>query len=1723
MMDERHGCGRGRQGFAMVAVLLVLMALFVLCAPFLLTVRNADRASAQHADLASSRLALDAATRHARARLGASHAAADPTPYHDSLEELEVTNDFPEGFLDPSDESGVMWDLEVADLAGRVDLNSAPPQMIANLTGGVARLRAKLAEDAKEIPVHSTAGFAPQGLVWVGGELIGYSTIEGASFQQLAREIGVLRDADGAPYPCGPAPRAEQDLGQVVIDERAWAVARWRTGRGGGGEDGELRTFDAIEQVADAATELLRALQVPGSERWDAQAILERTATVFGGVRAGATWQRASRLVGAVQAGPEGGCRLQLDEARWFNPGTTVRISDGRTTEYGVVRVAGPGQVVLMDPLVNDYAPYTAEVRPLARRPVNVNTAPPEVLRALFLEVQLRGRNSRMTGAKADQLVEVVVASRPFVGFEDLLRRALLPSAGLEALPKDAPVVPPALAAQEGGLAAADDTTAGFLSESDAVALYKNALNANDGELLYSTMPLCFESRDVYELDLRASVNAASGVERVSRAREQVELVVPQRPLMQVWGRQEDFELALRLEREAAGWVTGPHPTARFDPLYESDPPPRARAHLGPHDTVPSHDPLADEPTYTFASREEDGWAQLAPARTDETDAQVAERQGHVLHFDDERRDLEGRYLPDGTIALSPTDPLVSWQQQGGLLEPVSFSMWIQPRALEDGARFLDLGGRFPDTDRVSLLLDGDDLVLRVVDGAGDHPETGFREWGEARYPLTQGPGMPLDTWIHVQGDVRGNRPDQITLLVDGRADAETPGLTKLTGGIGPDSATIPVESTDGFPDGPCVLRIGNELIEAVKSGASSFVAQFSSQGEQAGFGGRQARERFIGEDPGVSEATLNTSKDLSHPAGTAVQLYGYSLPLRENVSPVQGTLIDPVGPFAVARVTGIVANGGERLGNQMEPITVSLGPFAALTIGYGMDSQDADVEGLILEAVDPNADVAGAFQRSGGYALLVGPSITVSSSAPGSAGSTDEDSDGSRIGGMELIHYVSFDGRRLLFDRRGDAVPELQRPQAARQEILPILAGRGSWIFDWDEGSVTFNGGNPDENMVAITKLIPISIGIRGAVGGLGFPVPVPTQSEFVQLTPRAAADAGRTEWVRYDEIVGQQFVRSDPAALEAAYLAALAGQTGIPIDEQPRVPPGQGGGGPGQTSMHLPPAAPPRIGAPPPAAAPAPAQSGGPYWQPSMGEIGDANHLVTLSVRTHLQFRGVLGTFSHQHDPGETLVLPVLEVPDQGLEQGWPGRFDRVVLMDFQPETIGWPGVVQHAHRPLWYTAYGWNPGASLAVTGTPPTSAAQDPFLVGRTFVALRDAAQAPIAAGGAADPYEIRTYGRMTAFPSGERPRITDALTLGGEFRGAGAGVPSALIDEVVFGTTSFGQLDGSRATHGSQLVLELALAQGAQALDLVDHTVRGAATVSSLQASFLAAASLDAGLVRIDEEILCYADLDPGSFAMTVPNGGRGLLGTDDENHAQGSGVTFLNTLRVSVLAGGIGENDAAIPLADAEGFPERGTVLIDGELIHYTRVRGAVLEMPSASETPGAMDARGGGVFRGRYGTQPTAHAGGTPVILMPFRYWDRWAERADVPEMHYLGLSVVQPNAFWRAAFWDQEPPAAPGPRLGVLQRTDPDLPWDADPETSEEIEVYWDGVQEGDGIAIGEQADRIDWRVFVRYERGSFDPLDGLAHGWKATPRLRFLGVEYLGPGAVLRRVER
>jgi hypothetical protein len=1278
-------------------------------------------------------------------------------------------------------------------------------------------------------------------------------------------------------------------------------------------------------------------------------------------------------------------------------------------------------------------------------------------------------------------------------------------------LPADAPVVPDLLAklAQQKELGAdGKRSLVGFLDPEDAVALYRNALDANDGELEFSTLPLAFVSRDRYALDLRAAVNAASGVERARGRREVVEGVVPQRDLLQAWARQEDFDESLRLSAGAPFWLTGPEATYRFDTVFRSPCPSRARAHLGPHDTRPLMDPAPAEgetAVYTFASRDDTAFAQLAPARADE----VGPRAGRALHFDDETRDVEAHELTDDPLTLDPINLPVAWGS--GPLPPVALEMWVRLRALQEGAILFDAGGNFSDSDRLTLLLEGGDLVWRVLDGAGDHPRSEFQERSEIRYSLAgEGPGLPQDVWTHVEVAAQGSRPDQMRMLVDGRASARTPGLTRLTAPVQPDSDTLPVESTEGFPE-RCVLRIGDELVEAVKSGETSFEARYAATGDQAGFGGRLARERFdLTADQALPEQNQGLTKDTAHPEGATVELYGYSLPLYSNVPSSGGTLASSIGPFGVARVSGILQGGSERMEAQMEPIAVLAPGGSPIPIGYGMDGRSPDPEGLLLESADParpTAETMRSFAPGGGYAALLAARWTFQVQNPlGGTQNVDRDQDGTRLGGIEVVHYRAVQGNRLLIDRRGDAVG-LARLKGAD----PDVAGRGSFVFHW----AVFPEFN--ERLTTQVLVIPISVPVQGAGGLASFLPPTAQGSEFAQLT-HAGAESHLTEWVRYDEITSGDLVRDDPAALKTAQLAALGGyvrQQG----KAPLVPPGQGPSGGGRPGGGRPPSgglsADLAIVAAPVATSAPGQQTSLAYWHYAIGEVEVEveAYPVLRAVSSQFQFRGVMGSYSHAHNAG-TSVLPVWKVIDVDEQAGRPGRFDHVLFLDPDPGLPGFPGVVQHAHRPFDFWTYSYVESGTLSAAAGRTEPRAQTGFDVTATYVALDQPLPTPIAASAVPKGVAPNTLplARVTLFPSGERPRNVARVSLGADFRGAGAGAAPAYVDEVVFGTD---------VLDHQFVVAAPAFLEGAQ--NLVVRKVQRTLGGDVADAGPLGGLPADSGLLRLGSEIVAYDGYDAAGSSIHVPTQGRGLLGTDPQNHVVGTAVRLLESWRVSTLATSVGAADAELPLASLEGFPSSGTVLVDEELVHYTRLDRGALSMPRASQVPGKMDAKGAGLFRGRFGTQAAGHASGTPVILFPFRYWDRWAERADAPELAYFELALDQADAFWTSSFWQAENPPVAGPRLALLERVRSDVPWDEDPEARKGVNRWDDGHLDRGGNPIGAQSDRVAWRVHVVYEPGSFDARQGLAHGWKATPRLRLFGVEYLAPNRILRRVER
>ena len=242
---------------------------------------------------------------------------------------------------------------------------------------------------------------------------------------------------------------------------------------------------------------------------------------------------------------------------------------------------------------------------------------------------------------------------------------------------------------------------------------------------------------------------------------------------------------------------------------------------------------------------------------------------------------------------------------------------------------------------------------------------------------------------------------------------------------------------------------------------------------------------------------------------------------------------------------------------------------------------------------------------------------------------------------------------------------------------------------------------------------------------------------------------------------------------------------------------------------------------------------------------------------------------------------------------------------------------------------------------------------------------------------------------------------------------------------------------------------------------------------------------------------------------------------------------LLATLTSATDAGG----DRLIG-AGFDRFPRVGCVRLEdvgsdqAELRIYTLNEGGALAMPKHSG--------GGGIFVGRYGTTTRAFDSGTPVFWQPVRAWDRYTEFSNDPELSFWSFSTQMREAFLKRISWSERIPERTN--LRVMLRLNEGAPWDAD--SRRVVYLSEDGspkprqnrgdpsrqgikilrgmdVPNGANI-IGVQADRAEIRVFVTYMPGAYDWARPGAIGWKSTPRLEALHLEYVQPSRVWRHVD-
>lgn len=1728
-------------------MIVVLVALTIIATPFALSMRNLESSALlglrRQSSRASTATALAAATR----QLEETHAWLDlGSPHRDRAAEVSA-DDLAERFADllPRNPRGSIRSVRVGDESGRVDLTRATPALLGNLLGGRSFLTAAIGPEDDALALGSTDGLPPAGLLFVEREQVEYSVISGQTVDELRRGFSSANVARSTP--------AAHMLGAEVFDARLFLLAQrgWRV-RPGVFEpyrrvDG-LKDIALFSELAyDAATlERLRPLLTVhgGPLRWrDPERVLGLEPRSDGAVDlwiAGGERYGPGAVVRLTSADGERHYDLVLAATPW---GERMRVTllegvfGGQWVDDAVaeslapvpvnLNTAGPdvlealltglgaqpvtdvitdSEAVHLALLIDSAPPSTsgAEWTPLAQADLDASRYSPADLAAALAAI--RAHDVRPGVLKPSELASLLAGARSLSGSHRLGRPAAIELAKRIA------------AAQPGSHdelrslldgAVADQV----LSPDQRNVILINAVDSLDARIVGGTAPFSYASRGVFELHAGSSENAANGRELASSRARQIVSVAPAGETGRVLATQADLEAAAR-GGGAGGWASwpnlmdsgpGPDPGFTLEQLAERRAPIMDSGSAG----------LSLASALTSFAGPADGAGTLVGGRagpsTDEGRAFTALRPVRsplpdTLHFDEGAPQLTGATADGWNTEVSPlrfdasqlqpslTDPL------DDRMLPFTVSFWFELEDVSGETVLFDTGASELE-DRVLIMVKGGELLFRVADTSvadfrGPLLPGRLPPAGEIRYAFDDGlallPGVPY----HLAAYVGGGRSTSMALFIDGFSRGKRSFVTRLmedlsaVGGpfLGSSSGQgvtrMRVESTAGFPERGA-LQLGEEIVEYTSRTEDTFVLAAAATDDP--FGGRARRGSFGGE----------------HLASEPVELVGYSRALASLFTPAgNGSLDGMLAPMALAQLDGSqLATDIEILPRNADTNQIVDFPFS---LGTGLPG---DATTIPVASVDGGALPEGVFQTGGGYAVifcdygydqLIGQVIAAESGFGRwiIGNQTDESW---YIGGAEVVRYSSYSGGLLTGVSRGatGGIPVSIEPGATS----PLDGASQDWVV----GSVTSWGDarafitnlsshlQSELNSLPLAPrvlVMPISVAVTDGVGLYeGYHSGIGNPNHLIQVGTDFPEGGGGTEWIRWNTVTSDAFVRDELNPLEQA-LDHLGRPNGVNA------------------------------------------------WDPNVaideGMIDDLNGF--------LRFRGQAGTPDTSHAAAEQ-VLPVIPFycPGGELEPslGLPGRHDFVtmvgdegsVLLNGQPSEREWNEVNYATTQDQDWSGYSLV-GMRGPVVGTYERT--EDHEFSIRFKEAMREGGQGWRLAEnrGLTDENSIEDYvktlnvdsrrlTRLLCGPSGELPDVPAlSLHLGEDFnRRTSPG--AAIIDELQLHVHApLGPLlpAVARFTLDEELSFEedrvLLLDVQEQVLP---HVRQRNGRLGKENLEILSELSPSGGLLLLGEEIVAYAGLDPVESGA-VFLAGRGLYGTRRAAHSRNAPVVPLRFWPVSPLIEALGPDDGDIVVADPLAFPyEGGLLLVDEELLAYNERLDDALAMPLRAGRSAS------GLLRGRFGTVPASHSPGSLVRWMPTRYHDQALFGDDVPEAQALALAVDAPGAFFtdvivRASEPDRgvellaravldgqgrrhdDPASHPG--VVALSRSDTDR-----------------SLLQGRVLA---QGDLLELFLMVRWAPGAFDPVRGSSNAWKLAPRVSNVMVGHVQPTLVFEHEE-
>jgi hypothetical protein len=606
----------------------------------------------------------------------------------------------------------------------------------------------------------------------------------------------------------------------------------------------------------------------------------------------------------------------------------------------------------LLLPLLHAYPENDAELRFLERHPVNVNSAPALVLRAVLTGVSgferrysRSGEEERRAGAaspgvvlpsEADRLAAAIVAARPLKGPRDLfdvLMRA---------------------------------AEAGTIDFDDVRALFVNSLQPNHHLLRVGTVGFCYRSADVYSIESRGILRDPAGGELARSTLREIVDVSPPGPLQWTLFTQWDFTSEIFIENPFT-------PAAPEDHHRHAVGIPGVRGHL-----VRSTPILYKTSSSLSIASGSGGISGGAPQGVLQFPIPGAERgtlrlecsetfanrftHQEVQHFRDTFDGLE--------LALGEAWEAPDFNLQGGArvvrsgaagtaaldlsMLPGSVEAWVRfrtfPTAVDhEGLYLIADAGVEEERNRLSLLYDGSrsEWVARIHDSS--LPDPSIAE-GKQFFELRAQRPLDLDTWYHLRLAWDGAYSGGIQLFIDGLPVGRSNYAAELEGGMPPSGGTaLAMRSADQrFPlPRRGVVRIGAELIEfddggVIRRQPESQFRKWLPQHLQE----EQARQAARGASP-LGQPNNNPNQVLtgavappdpqtllmrapwnrrgstpsSHAAGAGVHLHGYSLEIVHKLSLPQG------GERQASGAELVWGRGGARCADRLLPWSFPASP----------------------------------------------------------------------------------------------------------------------------------------------------------------------------------------------------------------------------------------------------------------------------------------------------------------------------------------------------------------------------------------------------------------------------------------------------------------------------------------------------------------------------------------------------------------------------------------------------------------------------------------------------------------------------------------------------------------------------------------------------------------------------------------------------------------------------